>query len=309
MIYGSVCSGIEAASVAWRDLGWTPAWFSEILPFPSAVLKHHYPMVENMGDMSKIYEKETFKKSKIGLLVGGTPCQSFSLAGNRGGLDDPRGDLALEFLRIAQIKKPKWIMWENVVGVLSSGKGEHFGSFIGKMAEIGYCCAWRVLDASYSGIPQRRRRVFLVGYLGDWRPAAAVLFGSEDLCWDFKESERKGGENTSKIQESLGEDDRPIGVDVYNYKVTGDVAATMGANCGSKNSHGPKVLDSRGIRLHTPIECERLQGFPDGYTNIPYGVKNLDNCRYAALGNSMPVPLMRWIGKRIDAFENIGVGK
>jgi len=258
MIYGSVCSGIEAATVAWEPLGWRPAWFAEIAEFPSAVLKHHYPLVPNLGDMTKIYEKAEIK-AEIGLLVGGTPCQSFSLAGKRGGMDDPRGDLAIEFLRIARTTKPRWIVWENVPGVLSSQGGNDFRNFIEEIQKLGYGFAYRILDAQGFGVPQRRRRVILVGYFGDWRPAVAVLFESSMLSWDTKESNNKEGKSKSKIQRCSDCKDKPIGVDVYNYSITGDIATTLGANCNNKNSHGPKVLDS-AIRIHTPIECERLQG-------------------------------------------------
>lgn len=190
MIYGSVCSGIEAATVAWHPLGWRPSFFSEIDKFPRAVLAHHYPHVPLHGDFTTIGANDY---DPIDILVGGTPCQSFSLAGLRGGMLDARGNLALEFIRLAQRLRPCWILWENVAGVLSSNKGRDFGSFLGALAELGYGFAYRVLDAQYFGVPQRRRRVFLVGYLGDWRPPGAVLFERESLCGDITPSreERK----------------------------------------------------------------------------------------------------------------------
>ncbi|HEF4754629.1 DNA cytosine methyltransferase [Burkholderia multivorans] len=178
MIYGSVCSGIEAASVAWSPLGWQTAFVSEIEPFPSAVLAHHYPTVPNLGDMTKFKE---WPDAAIDLLVGGTPCQSFSVAGLRKGLADPRGNLMLTYLAIAKRYAPRWLVWENVPGVLSSNGGRDFGTFLGGLAELGYGFAYRVLDAQFFGIPQRRRRVFVVGHLGDWRRAAAVLFERESL--------------------------------------------------------------------------------------------------------------------------------
>ena len=178
MRYGSVCSGIEAATAAWHPLGWTPAFFSEIEPFPRAVLAHHYPKVPLHGDFTTIGADEY---GAIDLLVGGTPCQSFSIAGLRGGLDDDRGNLALEFLRLADRKHPRWLVWENVPGVLSSNGGRDFGSILGGMGELGYGTAYRILDAQHFGVPQRRRRVFVVGYLGDWRRAAAVLFERHSL--------------------------------------------------------------------------------------------------------------------------------
>ena len=178
MKYGSVCSGIEAATAAWHGLGWQASFFSEIEPFPRAVLAHHYPHVPLHGDFTTIKGDEY---EPIDLLVGGTPCQSFSVAGLRGGLDDDRGNLALEFLRLAYRTRPKWLVWENVPGVLSSNGGRDFGSIIGGMVELGFGCAWRILDAQYFGVAQRRRRVFVVGYFGDWRRAAAVLFERHSL--------------------------------------------------------------------------------------------------------------------------------
>ena len=221
--YGSVCSGIEAATVAWERLGWKPAFFSEIEKFPRAVLSHHYPDVPLHGDFTTIQKGDY---DEIDLLVGGTPCQSFSIAGLRGGLDDDRGNLALEYLRLADRLKPRWIVWENVPGVLSSKshsspdqsppdidlEGEDgpedgtevvvtdeyeadedraFHCFLSGLQEIGYGFAYRVLDAQHvrvsshpRGVPQRRRRVFVVGYLGDWRRAAAVLFEPESMRGD-----------------------------------------------------------------------------------------------------------------------------
>ncbi|WP_065493994.1 DNA cytosine methyltransferase [Burkholderia sp. CCA53] len=176
--FGSVCSGIEAASCAWHPLGWKTEFVSEIEPFPSAVLAHHYPTVPNLGDMTKFKE---WPDAAIDLLVGGTPCQSFSVAGLRKGLADPRGNLMLTYLAIAERYAPRWLVWENVPGVLSSNRGRDFGTFLGGLAELGYGFAYRVLDAQFFGIPQRRRRVFVVGHLGDWRRAAAVLFERESL--------------------------------------------------------------------------------------------------------------------------------
>ena len=178
MRYLSVCAGIEAASVAWHHMGWEPVAFSEIEKFPSAVLAHHYPNVPNWGDMTKFKE---WPNANIDVLVGGTPCQSFSVAGLRKGLDDPRGNLMLTFGAIAKRYRPQWLVWENVPGVLSSNGGRDFGAFLGMLAELGYGFSYRVLDAQYFGVAQRRRRVFVVGYLGDWHRAAAVLFERHSL--------------------------------------------------------------------------------------------------------------------------------
>ncbi|OWJ82727.1 DNA cytosine methyltransferase [Haematobacter massiliensis] len=185
MRYLSVCSGIEAATQAWHPLRWQPVAFSEIEPFPSAVLAHHYPTVPNYGDMTRF---EEWPDEPIDLLCGGTPCQSFSVAGLRKGLADPRGNLMLTFGAIAGRYRPRWLVWENVPGVLSSNGGRDFGAFLGMLGELGYGFAYRVLDAQHVrthrfpfAVPQRRRRVWLVGYLGDWRRAALVLFDRESL--------------------------------------------------------------------------------------------------------------------------------
>ena len=186
MRYLSVCSGIEAASASWQPLGWTPVAFSEIEPFPCSVLAHHHPAVPNWGDMTKF---EEWPDEPIDLLCGGTPCQSFSVAGLRKGLADPRGNLMLTFGAIAAKYRPRWLVWENVPGVLSSNGGRDFGAFLGLLAELGYGFAYRVLDAQYvrveshpRAVPQRRRRVFVVGHSGgQWQRAAAVLFERESL--------------------------------------------------------------------------------------------------------------------------------
>ena len=438
MKYATVASGIEAPTVAWEPLGWEPQFFSEIEPFPNKVLKHHYPLVPNYGDMTKY--KEWPDHEQLGLICGGTPCQSFSIAGLRKGLDDPRGNLSLIYLGIVARYRPRWLIWENVYGVLSSNRGRDFGSFIGGIQKIGYSFCWRVLDAQYFGVPQRRRRVFLVGYLGDWRPPFAVLFEPESLRGYSKKSKAEGQEIAPTITGGSGEDsckgkqsgsDRLITVQgiseemniseeqagplmrsgqgtnkqgvAYRMQGFGDyepddkaralksrdykdatdlVCAVRTANTNA-NGHGisiekahtldgakgqciafqPSELRLRGsitmkdkattllegqgkytdndmqviydhiVRRFTPVECERLQGFTDNYTLIPgigrtikkahaeivmYLMTNFgfseatakrfamhpDNARYKALGNSMAVPVVRWIGKRIQLWED-----
>lgn len=189
MNFLSVCSGIEAASVAWSPLGWKAVAFSEIEPFPCAVLAHHYPDTPNWGDMTKFKD---WPDAAIDLLCGGTPCQSFSVAGLRKGLADPRGNLSLTFGAIAAKYRPSWLVWENVPGVLSSNEGRDFGSFLGLLGHLGYGFAYRVLDAQFFGVAQRRRRVFVVGCLGDWRSAAAVLFERHSLSGHPAPSRKAG---------------------------------------------------------------------------------------------------------------------
>jgi DNA (cytosine-5)-methyltransferase 1 len=453
--YLSVCSGIEAATVAWRPLGWRAFAYSEIEPFPCAVLEHHYPNVPNLGDMTQY---ETWPDATIDLLVGGTPCQSFSVAGLRKGLDDPRGSLMLTYGAIARKYRPTWLVWENVPGVLSSNGGRDFGTFLGMLAELGYGFAYRVLDAQHFGVPQRRRRVFVVGHLGDWRLAAAVLFerhslqghspprreagerpahtiaartkgggglgtdfdldggliastltrgysdasgndlqrsgllvarciqagegkrqdyetctlvthslrgeghdASEDgkgrgtplvpveVCGTMKACKDSGGWSNSadhaaagymipiviqagaiKENPDIGPDGAGIRTDGVAYTLEAraevqavafdlrgreggsmpegchDTANIRAASGGSSRSY---IASPMAVRRLTPRECERLQGFPDDWTLIPWRGKPAELCpdgpRYKALGNSMAVPVMRWIGERIAMASEI----
>lgn len=305
--YGSVCSGVEAASLAWEPLGFTPQWFSEIEAFPSEVLNNHWPNVQNLGDMTD--ERFISRAGAIDVLVGGTPCQSFSVAGFRGGLDDERGNLALEFCRIAKEKQPRWVVWENVPGCLSTNGGRDFGSIVGALAECGYNLAWRILDAQNWGVPQRRRRVFLVGHLGaDERGATAVLFESNSLQGSAKTSRKKGqktaptvtgGPPYSRTGNERVESDAIV-------PIVGPVTARKGRNGGIANDD---IHAGMQVRRLTPRECERLQGMPDDHTRIPWRNKSAEDCpdtpRYKAIGNSMAVPVMRWIGERILIVDKI----
>jgi DNA (cytosine-5)-methyltransferase 1 len=340
--FGSVCSGIEAASVAWEPLGWKAAWYSQFDPdhnykigadFASAVLAHHYPDVPNLGDMTRIHDNETFKKEEIDILVGGTPCQSFSVAGFRKGLRDPRGGLALTFCEIAREKRPRWVIWENVPGVLSSNKGRDFGSFLGALADCGYSLAYRVLDAQYYGVPQRRRRVFVVGHLGGAGEECAgqVLFDKEGGVWNAPPRqappklplacslEGLGWESTS------GETARCLLTCVTGgrlahetFLIDGDeldavIESGWLDNPDAEEHTRPVPADEPGdepfMRRLMPVECERLQGFPDDYTQIFYRNKPAEKCpdapRYKALGNSIAVPVLRWIGERIAAIDGL----
>jgi len=412
--YLSVCSGIEAASVAWHPLSWEPAAFAEIDPFPSAVLAHHYPQVPNHGDFTTIQAEQL--GGAVDLLVGGTPCQSFSVAGLRRGLADDRGNLALQFALLAERVRPRWVLWENVPGVLSSNGGRDFGSILGALEQLGYGWAYRVLDAQYFGVPQRRRRVFVVGCLGDFRRAAAVLFerhslqghpaprreAGEGIAGTFKACAGSGGWSNSAdhaaagymipapnavgfecgpqsggfidvaptldtrckdgpIRNQLGagvlarclttgEGNRqdaetttlvPIPMDTTNITsaanrsnprpgdpchplaagahppavaftqdsspvASNDLSPSLKIGTGLDIGQPPCIHHAAAVRRLTPRECERLQGFPDDYTLVPYrGKPAADGPRYKALGNSMAVPVMRWIGERIQAVESL----
>lgn len=347
--------------MAWHPLGWEAVAYSEIERFPSEVLAHHYPQTPNLGDMTKF--KEWNLESNVDLLVGGTPCQSFSVAGLRKGLDDPRGNLMLTYLAIADKYRPRWLVWENVPGVLSSNAGKDFGVFLGGLGELGYGFAYRVLDAQYFGVAQRRRRVFVVGCLGDWRPAAAVLFERHSLSGHPAPSREKrkdvAGSLTSRASgggggPGAGTDEacagylQPValaentigrqpqnggngdgftdGGPMYTLNATGvhgvaqpmafaqntrdevryingdgAIAGVLAAESGMKQTN--YVHQAMAVRRLTPVECERLQGFPDNYTKI--ADKTPDGPRYKALGNSMAVPVMAWIGQRIEQVEAI----
>ena len=198
----TLCSGIGAPEVAAKRLGWECLWASEIEPFPSAVLAHHHPESVNHGDLTKLHGGDLERPD---VLVFGSPCQSFSVAGKRVGLDDPRGDITLECLRIVGELLPEWIVWENVPGVLSIDGGRTFGTILGIVGQLGYGFAYRILDAQFFGVPQRRRRVFLVGHLGDWRRAAAVLFERESLRGDSPPSREKGERVAGTVKGGSGE--------------------------------------------------------------------------------------------------------
>jgi DNA (cytosine-5)-methyltransferase 1 len=393
MKFGSVCSGIEAASVAWNKLGWSASWLAEIEPFPSAVLAHHYPDVPNFGDMTQLPEKILSGEIEApDVFCGGTPCQAFSIAGNRNSLDDARGNLSLIFCEIADAidtvrSIPTIIFWENVPGVLNT-KDNAFGCFLAGLAgEDGElkpsgkkwtnagcvfgpkrAVAWRVLDAQYFGLAQRRKRVFVVASARDGFNPAEVLFEFDGLRRDTAPGRNKGETVATDVEESvraynkqrIGEystedvastcaardykdatdlvaynitfcdangtrKDRPDGglyvneTDVTNtltnagvgtnvvhtmFDVAGPLDASYYKGQGSRQGGEREFVGyEMAVRRLTPTECERLQGFPDGYTQIPWRNKSAEDCpdgpRYKALGNSWAVPVVAWIGERI----------
>lgn len=297
--YLSVCSGIEAASCAWKELGWEPVAFSEIDTLPCKVLKHHYPDVPNLGDMTKIDGR--CYRGRVDLLVGGTPCQDFSIANkNRDGLNGERSGLARHFIRLIREINPKWFVWENVPGAFSSNGGRDFRAIIKEMDESGYSLAWRVLNAEYFGVPQRRRRIYIVGYSGKWAYPAEVLFEHESLRRDTPASGKKRKEIARCL--TRGTCQR------YDFETENFVIGTLNASgagtsrpAGQANELDFCIPSNIGVRRLTPLECERLQGFPDGWTDIENAS---DTARYKALGNSMAVPVMRWIGERIERVNN-----
>ena len=408
MRYVSVFSGIEAASVAWGSLGWEPVAYSEIEPFPSAVLAAQYPRVPNLGDITQIDWSKHDDCRTADLLVGGSPCQSFSIAGGRTGLNGASG-LMWEYVRAVRELSPRWLVWENVPGALSSSHGEDFACLLRALDGLGYGLAWRVLDAQYFGVAQRRRRVYLVGSLGNTR-ACDVLFEPDCLRWDHPTGREKrqalagqaqngpGGADdgggcltpwdtqsrriyrpdgawpTLDARARSGGDGRAVALEYHPQDsriryADEDVSQTLSARMGTGGNNVPLVQDTvlcatdsgahsaiaedlaptltahegksasyvfseqnsaraglsldadtsptlsttkqpsvsaqNVVRRLTPTECERLQGFPDGWTDVLYRGKEHapDSPRYKALGNSMAVPVMAWIGRRIQQTE------
>lgn len=422
MRYVSLFSGVEAATVAWKGLGWEAVAFSEIEPFPCAVLEERFPEVPNLGDVTEIDWGDFIERhGRPDLLVGGSPCQSFSIAGTRTGLDGASG-LMWEYVRAVRELRPRWVVWENVPGALSSSNGEDFRCLLESLDDLGYGLAWRVLDAQFFGVAQRRRRVFLVGCLGDAEGAAEVLFERKGVPWNPGPSAEKrkalasgagGGARAAGFKFHQGSGDGNIGyedelsptliADWHNpavlqiagniigrkpenggnqvgirdpeedgaftlttadrHAVIAPTAKTVQVRCGKEGGgkgalvqddvsatlnasnqqtlFAPKAVaaNQRGevrfqggdgdvtgaipasqsgkqfsgvkqgyeVRRLTPLECERLQGFPDGWTLIPWKGKPAEECpdgpRYKAMGNSMAVPVMRWIGERISLVE------
>lgn len=207
MKYVSIFSGIEAATVAWHPLGWEPLAFSEIDPFPSTVLQHHYPDIPNLGDITKIDWRPYVGAADI--VVGGSPCQSFSVAGKREGLAGASG-LMFEYIRAVRELRPRWFVWENVPGAFTSERGEAYRQLLSEMDALGYGLAWRVLDAQFFGVAQRRERVFLVGSLGTMR-CAEVLFERESLSWDHQSSREKRKALTEEAARRVGTADHDSG--------------------------------------------------------------------------------------------------
>ena len=301
MIYGSVCSGIEAATVAWHPLGWRAAWYAEIDKFASAVLAHRYPEVRNFGDFTQI---DAAAAGAVDVLVGGTPCQSFSLAGHRLGLDDPRGNLTLEFLRLAARARPRWVVWENVPGVLSIDGGRTFGTVLRTLADLGYGVAYRVLDAQFFGVPQRRRRVFVVAHLGGWQAPAAVLFERESLRRDLAPRRKTGEIVTAITANSLG----TCGGDPKQAQA-GHIlpAAVVGHSVSAKwakRGSGPSGSEYHNLVAHT-LRGEGFDATEDGSgKGIPLAVAF--SCKdYGADASEDVAPTLRAMGHN-ESHPNAG---
>ena len=340
MKYLSLFSGIEAATVGWHHLGWECVGVSEIDPFACEVLKQRLPNTPNLGDITKITKEQLneIRTNGLDIVVGGSPCQAFSVAGLRKGLEDPRGNLMLQYIRVVATIRPTYFIWENVPGVFSSNKGRDFGTLLQAMEQLGYNMCWRTLDSKNFGVPQRRRRVFLVGSTRNGKHPFEILFESESLQRDNTESRETRQDNTSKTTTSTKEHDRLIVFPFKYPKLQQHSGCLMASDGAYKLDHqtvtSEKLIvekqyastlcarDGKGVasdsfghdyqqlvntktkvRRLTPIECERLQGFPDNWTRISWRGKEPKDCptshRYKCLGNSMTTNVMRWIGERI----------
>jgi DNA (cytosine-5)-methyltransferase 1 len=313
---GSVCSGIEAASIAWKPLGMKFEWFSEIAAFPSSILKAKYPSIPNLGDMNDIPNAlQSRQVVAPDIICGGTPCQAFSLAGWKNGLNDERGNLTLKFVDIVNAndsirenddRASTIVFWENVEGVLKD-KTNAFGCFISALAGLPTILeytkwpnagilrglkrnvAWRVLDAKYFGLPQQRKRLYLVAGGKEFRPETIIFEKHINELSDYPFSELSFSKE-GHIYEVFREYTDCL-YSAYGTKWNGNAAATNGSLF---------VVQDGRIRRFSPLECERLMGLPDNYTDLPNAKKTN---RYQAIGNSWAVPVIKWIGQRIINTE------
>jgi DNA (cytosine-5)-methyltransferase 1 len=315
MKYGSLFTGIGGFDLGFSRCGMECAWQAENDRYAAQLLQRRFPGVINHGDVRNVAKNTA---APVDLVCGGFPCQDVSVAGNRKGLAGERSGLWSEFHRIVAEMRPEWVVVENVPGLLSSNKGRDFATILQVLVECGYGVAWRILDAQYFGVPQRRRRVFIVGHLGDGR-AAEVLFERESLSGDFAPSREKGAGNTGSAANCISsnpanrlsaEDNYVVetltasyanasgngmgnmknGMIAWNWQSGRDVRYSFGAKPMLHSGQVPAVC----VRRLTPVECERLQGFPDGWTD-----GQSDSQRYKQLGNAVCVPVIEWIGKRI----------
>jgi len=336
MKYISICDGIGAAHLAFTPIGWRCQAVAEIDPQCNAVLDQHWGF-ENYYDILSDETKKKIVGAKPDLIIGGTPCQSFSVAGLRGGISDSRGSLIHRYVQIVQDAQPRWFVWENVPGIFSIDDGATFAEFIRSFAELGYGVGWRMLDAQYFGVPQVRRRVFVVGCFGDPDGPLEVLFDSVGVPRRTSESDKTRKENQGTVAKCIRgrgqlahrEDSDTLIVDtsrarsIYGHSekthtltskcgngISEDcaplIASTLtGSDGGASNGHHPLVAAApNAVRRLTPRECERLMGLPDDYTLVLYKGKPMkDSPRYRMIGNSIAVPVLRRIGEAIEQFE------
>jgi DNA (cytosine-5)-methyltransferase 1 len=299
MRVASVCSGIGGAELAFAGIA-QHAFAAEIEQFPRAVLAHHFPGMKLYGDFTEI----PAAAGPVDVLVGGTPCQSFSVAGLRGGMADARGNLALEFLRLAERVRARWVLWENVPGVLSSSDGRDFGAFVGGLAELGYGWAYRVLDAQYFGLAQRRRRVFVVGCLGDWRRAAAVLFEPASLRGDTA----PGREERQRVAPTLSVGARGSSGHQYRQKGNEDALIARCLNAHPSRIDGESETFITAYRVHAAASTA-MTGNGNAKAAAPVDVaRALDTCGGFTAGQGGNIITHSLRADRFDASED-GTGR
>jgi DNA (cytosine-5)-methyltransferase 1 len=296
----SLFSGIGGFDLGFERAGIECVAVCEIDKNAQSVLRRRFPNAQLFDDVRKV-GKGTHERKSIDLVCGGFPCQDVSIAGKRAGLAGERSGLWFEFARVIDELEPQWVVIENVPGLLSSNGGRDFAVIVRWLAQRGYGVAWRVLDAQYFGVPQRRRRVFIVGSFGDGR-AAEVLFESESGTWDNPPSREAGKDVAYSLRASPSHsgDKGDGGLNttlVPSQSVAQALTSSNTQNNGGGGTGGNNV-QFVGVRRLMPIECERLQGFPDGWTD-----GQSDSTRYRQLGNAVAVPVIEWIGKRIVKAE------
>ena len=316
----SLFTGIGAPEYATREMPYEWLWGAEIDKNSNTIMRHNFPAHINLGDVNeKDFIERTRECGRPEIIVFGSPCQSFSVAGARGGLADPRGNLTLRALSIIDELQPKWFLWENVPGVLSNG----FDTIINKISKCGYNGAWRVFDAQFFGVPQRRRRLFFLGHRGAGRKAAEILFNVRCPRRDSEARREEGQDSTRVIYEYHGQDSR--------VKETKNITPTLTRKMGTGGGNVPIIYErsqnqvirevekvgalltqgktdkggaamiyechgqNETLRWLTPDEGESCQGFPKGWTDCVS-----QSARYRVVGDSMAVPVIEWILSRLE---------
>lgn len=311
--YISLFSGIEAASVAWEPLGWQPILFCEIDAFPSAVLAERYPNIPNLGDITQVDWSPYVGAADV--VVGGSPCQSFSYAGKREGLKGASG-LMFEYIRAVRELRPKWFVWENVQGALSSEDGNAFHQLLSEMDALGYGLAWRVLDAQFFGVPQRRERIFLVGNLGSQR-AAEVLFEPDSMSWDYPSSREKRQALASGIVGGVGASDPTHGGgDCLNvgetqsrrvYRSKG-VAPTLSARTGSGQNQQAVLtnqIEAESVGRPCGREVITVRIAQTASNGNPISMNNIANTLDCTNSTAVCTPMVCRADLQVNAMEGV----
>lgn len=286
MNLGSLFTGIGGFDFAASQVGIEVSWQCEIDKQANRILNKHWPRILRYGDIRAI---DFLSLQSVDILTGGFPCQDLSLIGNRAGLHGERSVLFFEFARILDELRPRWFILENVPGLLSSNHGYDFLTVLHTLEKCGYSIAWRILDAQYFGVPQRRRRVFIIGHFGSKSEyVAKVLFERKSMSGNHSTCRQSRTVSPTLLASGAG---------------TSHTAGFSGAEDYLVIQNLPNSLDV-GVRRFTPLECERLQGFPDNWTKWDDKGKTLsDSARYRLIGNAVAIPVVKWILDRIVVYS------